>query len=154
MALGPQELPTSSFTPQGLEISTVEDKTKLRVWAHVFTLGYGLPPNWESAIFDMWFGLGFDFPIRNYLGYLDGEPVATSTVFYGAGVAGIYDVATLPHSRGKGIGTALTLKPLLDAHEMGYHIGVLQSSEMGYNVYKKLGFKHLCQIEYFYLSQQ
>jgi hypothetical protein len=35
---------------------------------------------------------------------------------------------------------------------MGYRIGVLQSSEMGYGVYKKLGFRHLCQIEYFYCS--
>jgi predicted GNAT family acetyltransferase len=59
-------------------------------------------------------------------------------------------VATLPEARGKGIGAVLTLGPLLDAREMGYRIGILQSSEMGFNVYKKLGFRHLCQIEYFH----
>ena len=68
------------------------------------------------------------------------------------GAAGIYCVATLPEARGKGIGAALTLKPLLDAREMGNRVGVLQSSDMGFNVYEKLGFRHLCQIKNFYVS--
>jgi predicted GNAT family acetyltransferase len=58
-------------------------------------------------------------------------------------------VATLPEARGNGIGAALTLKPVQDAREMGYRVGTLQSSEMGFNIYKKLGFWHLCQIENF-----
>jgi ribosomal protein S18 acetylase RimI-like enzyme len=96
--------------------------------------------------------LGLDLPVRNYLGYLNGRPVSTSTVFYGGGVAGIYCVSTLPEARGKGIGAAITLKPLQEARDMGYRVGVLQSSEMGFNVYKKLGFRHLCQIENLYRS--
>ena len=97
-------------------------------------------------IFDVWFKLGLDFPMQNYLGYLDGGAVSTSTVYYGAGVAGIYDVATLPQARGRGVGTTLTLAPLLDTRRDGYRIGVLQSSEMG--------FRHLCQIENYYLALQ
>jgi ribosomal protein S18 acetylase RimI-like enzyme len=124
----------------------------MRIWAHVFTIGYGMPPVWENTIFDVWYTLGLDFPVRNYLGFLDDKAVCTSTVFYGAGVAGIYDVATLPEARGRGLGTALTLAPLLDARQAGYRIGVLQSSEMGFGVYKRMGFRHLCQIENFYLK--
>ena len=67
-------------------------------------------------------------------------------------MAGIYDVATLPKARGRGIGSALTLAPLLDARQAGYRVGVLQSSEMGYGVYQKMGFQHLCQIENYYLT--
>jgi len=126
----------------------------MRTWANIFIHGYGLPPAWESITFDLWMQLGLDLPIRNYLGYLNGKPASTSTVFYGGGAAGIYCVSTLPEARGKGIGAAVTIKPLLDAQELGYRIGVLQSSEMGFNVYKKLGFRHLCQIENFYLSLQ
>lgn len=151
MAVDLQTLPKSPSMAEGLEIHIVEDEAELRTWAHVFTLGYGMPPDWESAIFELWSELGLDFPIQNYLGYLDGEPVSTSTVFYGAGVAGIYDVATLPEARGRGLGTALTLVPLLDARQAGYRIGILQSSEMGFSVYQKMGFQHLCQIENFYL---
>jgi len=152
MAIDLHEMNASMQPTDGFEIRVVADEESLHTWAKVFLSGYGLPPNWESIAFDLWTQLGLNFPIRNYLGYLNGEPVATSTVFYGGGTAGIYCVATLPEARGKGIGGAITLKPLQDAREMGYRVGVLQSSEMGYSVYKKLGFRHLCQIESFYLS--
>ena len=94
--------------------------------------------------------LGLGFPIHNYLGYLNGQPVATSCIFFGGGVAGMYSVSTLPEARGRGIGSAMTLRPLDQARERGYRIGILQSSAMGYNVYKRIGFRHLCQIENFY----
>ncbi len=152
MAVDLHEMNDSTQSPDGFEIRAVVDEESMRIWANVFVHGYGLPPAWESITFDLWMHLGLDLPIRNYLGFLNGKPVSTSTVFYGGGAAGIYCVSTLSEARGKGIGTAITLKPLLDAHEMGYRIGVLQSSEMGFNVYKKLGFRHLCQIENFYLS--
>jgi ribosomal protein S18 acetylase RimI-like enzyme len=152
MAVDLGTFPEIPAMPDGLEIRAVEDKSTMRTWAHVFTIGYGMPPVWENTVFDVWYMLGLDFPVQNYLGYLDGIPVCTSTVFYGAGVAGIYDVATLPEARGRGLGTALTLAPLLDARQAGYRIGILQSSEMGFGVYKRMGFRHLCQIENFYLK--
>lgn len=150
MAMDLQALPDFPPVVDGLEIRAVADEASMRTWAYVFTLGYGMPPDWEDIIFDLWLRLGLDLPIRNYLGYLNGEPVSTSCLFLGGGAAGIYSVATLPEARGRGIGAALTVKPLQDAREMGFHLGVLQSSEMGFNVYKRLGFRHLCQIEYFY----
>jgi len=60
----------------------------------------------------------------------------------------------LPEARGRGMGAALTRKPLQEAREMGYRVGILQSSAMGFNIYKTLGFRHLCQIENFYLLLQ
>ena len=143
----------NEFAPsiEGLEVRAVTEEDSLGTWAHVFTLGYSLPPAWETSICGLWARLGLDLPLRNYVGTLNGAPVATSSIFLGGGAAGIYSVATLPEARGKGIGAAMTLRPLQEARDMGYRIGVLQSSEMGYTVYKKLGFRHLCQIENFYL---
>jgi ribosomal protein S18 acetylase RimI-like enzyme len=152
MAVDLHEMNDSTQPTDGYEIRDVKDEESMRSWAEVFVNGYGLPSAWESLAFDLWMQLGLDLPMRNYLGYLNGKPVSTSTVFYGGGAAGIYCVSTLPEARGKGIGVALTLKPLQGAREMGYRVGVLQSSEMGFNVYEKLGFRHLCQIENFYLS--
>jgi ribosomal protein S18 acetylase RimI-like enzyme len=152
MAVDLHTLYASMPTVDRSEIRAVTDEESLRIWAKIFVDGYGLPPTWEAMTYDMWLQLGLDLPMRNYLGYLNGKPVATSTLFLGGGAGGIYAVATLPEARGKGLGAALTLQPLLDAREMGYRVGVLQSSEMGFNVYKKLGFRHLCQIENFYLS--
>lgn len=154
MAVDLHELDDSVRAIEGLEIRRVDDESSMRIWANVFTHGYGLPPDWESLSFELWMQMGLDFPLGNYVGHLNGKPVSTSTVFYGGGAAGIYSVATLLEARGRGIGAALTLRPLLEAREAGYRIGVLQSSEMGFKVYKRLGFRHLCQIENFYRGTQ
>lgn len=79
-----------------------------------------------------------------YLAYLDGEPVAVSSMYLGVGVAGIYNVATLPEARGKGAGSAVSYVPLREAHQAGYEIGTLQSSKLGYSVYRRLGFEEIC----------
>ena len=50
----------------------------------------------------------------------------------------------------EGEGVALTLAPLLEARQMGYRIGVLQSSELGFPVYRRMGFEQACQVEHFY----
>lgn len=150
MAMKLAELQEPPQATGNLQIRVVEDDETLPTVAHIFTIGYGLPPDWEPAVYDLQKHVGLGYPNRNYLGYLDGEPVSTSCLFLGAGVAGIYNVATLPKARGKGLGAALTCRALRDAREMGYHIAILQSSELGFNLYKKLGFQHLCQIEYFY----
>jgi len=152
MAADLQALNETSQTVDGLEVHVVADDESLRTWVHIFVSGYGLPLEWESLVYEQWTKLGLGFPLRNYLGYLNGKPVSTSCLFLGGGVAGIYSVSTLPEARGKGIGAAVTLRPLYNAHEMGFRIGVLQSSDMGLSIYKNLGFKHLCQIEYFYRS--
>lgn len=152
MAVDLQALDDSQPVVDGLEIRNVADEESLRVWTNVFIKGYGLPPTWETTTLDLWGKLSLDSRVRNYVGYWNNKPVSTSCMVYGGGAAGIYSVATLPEARGKGIGAALTLKPLQDARELGYRIGTLQSSTMGFNVYKKLGFRHLCQIENFYLS--
>ena len=81
-------------------------------------------------------------PLR-WLGRVDGLPVATSRVSIGAGVAGLYAILTLPAYRGRGYGRAMTLAALRAAAGIGHRIGVLQSSDLGYGVYRKLGFREL-----------
>jgi predicted acetyltransferase len=71
-------------------------------------------------------------------------------VFLGAGVAGVQFVATLPEARGQGLGAAMTLAPLRAARDLGYQAGILQSSEVGYKVYLRLGFVKVCEVDNFY----
>lgn len=152
MAVDVQALNEPAQTAAGLEVRAVTDDESLRTWAHVFTIGYGLPPEWEPSIYQQQQQFGLDLPMRNFIGYVDNQPVATSCLFLGAGVAGVYSVSTLPEARGKGIGAAVTLQALFDARDLGVRVGTLQSSQMGYNIYKNLGFQHLCQIGHFYLA--
>lgn len=80
-----------------------------------------------------------------YLGFLDGEPVASSALVLEKGLAGIYAVATLPAARKRGIGRAMTLAPLLEARALGYETGILQASSAGFPIYATMGFKEVCR---------
>ena len=135
--------------PSDLKIEPVRDTGTLRQWAYASIIGFGLP---ESSI-DIWFnvfaGLGFELPLRNYVGILNGEPVATSNLFLGAGVAGIYVVATIAEVRRQGIGAAMTLAPLREARALGYRIGILHSSPIGLGVYRQLGFEEYCKMAHY-----
>jgi ribosomal protein S18 acetylase RimI-like enzyme len=139
----------NSPLPRGLAIEPVERAQQLQAWADVILVGFEVPVPFRDEMIERTQELGFgpDLPAQNYLGTLNGRPVAVSTVYYGAGVTGIYSVATLPEARGKGIGTAMTLKPLLEARQRGYRAAILQSSEMGLSVYEKIGFRENCRID-------
>jgi GNAT superfamily N-acetyltransferase len=135
--------------PSGLTIEHVGDAGTLEKWVHAAIMGFGLPDTSESACFDLFLGLGFDLPLRNYLGLLNGGPVATAQLFLAAGVAGIYWVTTVPEARRRGIGAAMTLAPLCEARAMGYRIGILQASPMGLGVYRRLGFQECCRMSHY-----
>ena len=154
MAVDLHRLNEDVQAPAALRIVPVEDEETLKTWVYVFIIGYELPSAWEQDFFDLMAGIGLELPIRNYLGYLDGMPAATSNLFLAAGVAGIQCVATLPESRGQGLGAALTLAPLIEARQLGYRVGILQSSEMGFGVYRRLGFEKLCAVDHFYWPGQ
>jgi ribosomal protein S18 acetylase RimI-like enzyme len=150
MAIDLSKLQPIDNSRKDLIIRKVSDLAELQVWSQTFFQGYELPLEFTQIYFEMIASLGIRLPVLYYLGYQDDQPVAASTLFLAAGVAGIYNVATLQTARGKGFGTALTLAPLLDAKSAGYQVGVLQSSKMGYNLYRRLGFWQVCVMDYFY----
>ncbi len=129
-------------TPPGFLIKEVSSERELYDFKKVFVETYEIPDWAGQAWVDATLSLGLgSTPWRIYVGYLDGAPVATNMLFNGAGVASVYAVATLPAAQRKGIGAAITLKPLLAARDLGYRYGVLFSTEMGQPVYERLGFR-------------
>ena len=137
--------------PPGLEIEHVRDVETLKKFGYAADIGFGIPDFVGNAILDIEASLDFGHHLtrHHYVGLLEGEPVTTSTLFLAAGVAGIYTVATVPKARRQGIGSAITLAPLREARAMGYRIGVLRSSPMGLNMYRRLGFEEHCKANYY-----
>ena len=135
----------------GLGFERVSNAETLKKWCQTCVKGFGMPCIVEDAFFDFMSHVGFSTSLP-YIGLLNDQPVATSLLVLAAGVAGIYNITTIPEARQKGIGTWMTLTPLRDARKMGYHFGILHASEMGVNVYRRLGFQEYCQIGHYIWS--
>lgn len=149
MAVDLMSLPEEVSTPNDLKIQPVEGKERLEDWVSASFAAYGFPETWKNDWFDLYAGLGFDLPMRNYVGYLKAEPVATAELYIAGGVAGVYVVGTVPSARRRGIGTAMTLTPLLEARSLGYKIGVLGATPLGEGVYRELGFEEYCKLSHY-----
>ena len=134
-------LPEDLLPGPGLSIVPVDGGNALRQWIHVASIGFGVREEFEQVWYDFFADSIFDTRFRTYLALLNGKPVGTSQLFLSEGVAGIYNVTCLPEARGQGIGSAITLAPLLEARGLGYRIGILQASTLGYSVYRRLGFQ-------------
>ena len=126
-------------------VKQVQNADELRKWSSIVGKCFDFPDIITKAFYEMWTVVLEEENVVNYLAFLNGNPVASSNVIYSAGVAGIWCVGTLSKYRGQGIGTAITMAPLLDARKRGYEIGILNSSEQGFNVYRRIGFKKTCE---------
>lgn len=134
-----------------LEIIEVENAKTLKLWNDVLMTGFEFPKESFDLFYKM-VSLVFlnDNPSASaFLAYYNGKPIATSAVICRFGVAGIYCIATLKEERGRGIGSQITLAPLYKAKTLGYEIAILHSTEMGINIYKRLGFKEYCKVNRF-----
>ena len=154
MAANLLELRENFQIPSSIKIIQAIEQELLEDWRDAFAEAFEIPVSDGQAWVDATLSMGKEnVPWKLYVGYLEHKPVSTSILFYGAGVAGLYAIGTIPRARNKGIGTAITLKPLLDARNQGYHFAVLFSSRMGYAVYKRLGFREVaCKIGKYYME--
>jgi GNAT superfamily N-acetyltransferase len=142
MAVDIDSLPVTSL-PEGYTFQRVVGGQAAELWTDTFTEGYELPSEMADFIRipTEEFAKSADLGLYFFAILREEKPVSTSVLYLHEGLAGIYCVATLPHERGRGLGTHITAEPLRFAQEMGYHVGVLQASEMGFPVYQKLGFQ-------------
>jgi hypothetical protein len=136
---------------QGLTIQQIQKQSELKMWAETSAAGLGLPDSFKDAYvkFVMTFAVSDISRQRLFMGFFDGEPVATSLLFLGGGISEINLVSTIPSKRKRGFGACITHHSLLNALETGYRIGALESLPAAENVYKSLGFREYGRVEIF-----
>ena len=85
---------------------------------------------------------GFDPVDRQqaYLARLAGAPVGGAILHVAAGAAGVYQVATLPEARRRGVARAVTLRALSEGRARGCRLGVLHATQMAESLYRSIGF--------------
>jgi hypothetical protein len=133
--------PISGASPEGLEIRAVKDDVALGDWERVMVEGYPVPelqPYTPGGIV----GRGFLGAAgwHHYVGYLDGEPVATGSAFVGDSLVHVEFISALESARGRGVGRAITAAATLSAPELP---AMLISSDLGRPVYDGLGYRAL-----------
>ena len=148
MAAGLEAVPGRVPAPAGMAIERVRDERSLAAWTGTLARGFGEGEREAAWVGSAYAAIGLDdgVPWRHLLARLDGEPVATSSLFLAAGVAGVYFVFTVPGARRRGIGAAITLAALHEARALGCRAAVLGSSAMGRSVYLRLGFEERCRL--------
>lgn len=141
MAVELAALPERFPVPEGFSIVQARDRRALEDWRDVFCAAYELPPFAGQAWVDA--ALAGSVPWQLYVGYWNGEPVATNILYSGGEAASVYGVGVLPGARGHGIGAEITAAPLREARAQGYQHGVLYATEMGYPIYQRMGFRRV-----------
>lgn len=128
----------------GLTVDRVMSSADLRAWLDVWTEASGEYREPRGHLYES-LGFGARQPLHHYLARIDGEPAGVAELFLGQRAAGLYSLAVAPAYRGRGIGTALVLTPLLVARTLGYDVGVVRPPGESRSMFEHLGFESVPQ---------
>jgi ribosomal protein S18 acetylase RimI-like enzyme len=131
--------------PSGARIELLRDPAQVTDFAEVSARAYaamGLPPDLCRRMFSM--------PTRVLrphvlmaVAYRDDAPVAAAQAILSQGIAGVYWVGTVPEARKTGLGEACTRAVGNAAFERGATCVVLQASEQGEPIYRRMGYREI-----------
>jgi GNAT superfamily N-acetyltransferase len=139
MALEPVPTDGSPPVPAGHEIRRVTDRAGLD--DHVRTAAVGFDMAEEILRVIMAAAVLDRAEAAVYVGCTNGEAVTTGLGFRTGRTIGVYNIATVESARGRGYGAAMTRRVVADGGAAGCDVAILQSSEMGFPIYERLGFR-------------
>jgi GNAT superfamily N-acetyltransferase len=150
MAMALADIDETQATPEGVTVERAQSETELELWGRVFWAAHDLPPwaadSWLEAASRLRFR---ELPWEHWVATIDGEPAGIGISYTGGGVVGLYGIGTLLAARRRGVGSALTLVPMLAARDEGFHAAILHATPDGERLYPRLGFREYCGISRF-----
>jgi GNAT superfamily N-acetyltransferase len=140
-AMGLAPIGEAPQPPDGLRIEIATTIEALRDHASMLRDGFGLPQEIidrvvQPALLDV-------ADLTVLVGRVDDEPVSCSLLAISGATAGVYNVATPERFRGNGYGEALTWAAVIEGAQRGCSHAVLQASDAGYPIYRRMGFVDL-----------
>ncbi len=125
--------------PPELDIRLVRNPGDLQRFREVAAAGFGIPV--EGAAMLLRDSILDERSIESYLGFVDGVPVATSTLVKVGNTAGVYNVATIDTHRKRGYGEAMTWRAVAGGVAARCDVAILQASQIGRPIYERMGFR-------------
>lgn len=123
-----------------IECVPVNDPKTRKAFTELTSLSFDIPYMVAHAVYSR--AAAWNGEYQGFVGLAEGKVVSIVAMVAGAGVMGVYSLATLPEFRRKGYGEALLRKAAAEtAARTGLSKVVLQSTEAGYNLYKSMGFR-------------
>lgn len=132
-------LPPAHRLPE-IECCSAGDDRTSDAFAHITAANFDIPEAIAQAVYRperAWAGA-----YRGFVGFVKGRPVSIVAVVAAADVLGVYSLSTLPEFRRRGYGEALLREALTrERARTGLEHIVLQSTDAGYSLYRRLGFR-------------
>lgn len=125
--------------PAGVTIEEVVDDTGIDHYRRVLHLGFGFPMEIVERLVTISTASGDQ--MAAVLLRVDDEAVACAQLSVTGTTAGIWNVATLPDHRRRGLGAAATWAAIGMGAARGCDHAILTASEMGQPVYRDMGFE-------------
>jgi ribosomal protein S18 acetylase RimI-like enzyme len=122
-----------------LDVRRVANGPTRDAFCAIGSVCFNVPLTWFGEVFE-------EGPVWRrfsaYVGYLQREPVTTAAVVIGDGVAGVYNVATVPSHQHHGYGEVVMRHALQEMQrEHGIERTILQSTPAGYRLYERMGYR-------------
>ena len=134
--IAPKLAPPVRSLPQVECLPVVDSRTR-RIFAEITSSCFDIPPGIAETVYGReraWNG-----SYKGFVGLVGDEPVGIAAMVESADALGIYSVGTLAQYRRKGYGEALFRAAASHGHCMGPF--VLQSTEAGHALYRRMGFR-------------
>lgn len=151
MALDADAMRVEERLVEELEIREITSVDELEAMRKLEIEGFDSSEEMASNYCEMYTYAGFGpgTPWRHFIGWSRAEAVASTSLLFHAGVAGIYGVATVPGMRRRGIARALVLHAIRAARQEGYRIVILSPTDMSEGIYRRLGFRDYTCIRHY-----
>ena len=135
-----ERLPPPRRALPRLEFRRVTDAVTRADFNRIMSIAFGIPFPIARAVYEC--ERTWESAFTGWLGYLDDLPVTSTATLITGSVAGVYAVSTLPTHHRKGYAEAVMRQALEHIRRTtGIERSVLQSSEAGYSLYQKMGYR-------------
>jgi GNAT superfamily N-acetyltransferase len=127
-----------------VECVPVADRNTRQAFSALTAVSFDIPMGIAKRVYEperAWFG---DY--RGFVGLVGGAPVAIIAIVATPEALGVYSLSTLPECRRRGYGEALLRAAVASEQaRTGIKRIVLQSTDAGYSLYRRLGFSEVAK---------